>query len=68
MSALSCIVPWLATVEADHLPASCEGNAVSARHSGVACVGLTPLQDVVGFVKSRRVHIVTIKVAVANGE
>jgi hypothetical protein len=66
MSALSCIVPWLARVEADHLAASCEGNAVSAQHSGVACVGLTPLQDVVGFVKSPWVPIVTIKVAVAK--
>ncbi len=66
MSALSCIVPWLATVEADHLTASCEGDAVSAQHSSVACVGLTPLQNVVGFVKSRQVHIVTIKVAVVK--
>jgi hypothetical protein len=66
MSALSRIVPWLTTVEADHLAASCEGDAVSARHSCVACVSLTPLQDVVGFVKSPWVHIVTIKVAVAK--
>jgi hypothetical protein len=59
-------VPWLATVEADHLAASCEGDAISAQHSSVACVGLTPLQDVLGFVKSPWVHIVTINVAVAK--
>jgi hypothetical protein len=59
-------VSWLTTVEAYHLPASCKGNAIIARQSGVACVGLTPLQDVVGFVKSHWVHIITIKVAVAK--
>jgi hypothetical protein len=65
-SALSCVVPWLATVEADHLAASCEGDAIIARHSCVACVSLASLQDVVGFVESRWVHIITIKVAVAK--